>query len=190
MKLEDLREKAINFKGKDYVLVKDRVIYFNETYSDGCITTELLSDYDSEMVVFRAMVYPDGLEGRFFTGYSQARWNDTSSFVNRSSAMENAETSAVGRALAMMGIGVIDSVASVDEITKADNEKRQWLNEPELSQVIAAVEDVENVEGLNSYVTDIKLKYLLSKTNKQRLNDAYEAKMSEFISDIRQIKNG
>jgi transcriptional regulator NrdR family protein len=39
--------------------------------------------------------------------------------VNKTAALENAETSAVGRALAMMGIGVIESIASVDEINKA-----------------------------------------------------------------------
>mgnify|MGYP001561718592 CR=1 FL=1 len=114
---KDLREKAIDFKGKKYVLVADRVLYFNETYPDGCITTELVSQPDAVLVVFRAEVYPDGLNGRKFTGYSQAKWGD--GYINKTSAIENAETSAVGRALAFMGIGVIDSIASIDEINKA-----------------------------------------------------------------------
>lgn len=114
-----LQEKAIKFKGKDYVLVSDRVKYFNENYS-GSITTKLISKPDAEMVVVKAVVqYIDekGLD-HGFTGMSQAKWSDTQSFVNKTSALENAETSAVGRALAFMGIGVIDSIASVDEVKK------------------------------------------------------------------------
>lgn len=115
-----LKDKAIQFKGKAYVLVSDRVNYFNEVYPDGSIQTQLISDPTADMVVVKAIVTPDAKEQRFFTGYSQAKWSDTSSFVNKTSALENCETSAVGRALAFMGIGVIDSIASVDEIKKAD----------------------------------------------------------------------
>lgn len=115
-----LKDKAIQFKGKAYVLVSDRVNYFNEVYPDGSIQTQLISEPNADMVVVKAIVTPDAKEQRFFTGYSQAKWSDTSSFVNKTSALENCETSAVGRALAFMGIGVIDSIASVDEIKKAD----------------------------------------------------------------------
>ena len=114
-----LKDKAIQFKGKAYVLVSDRVNYFNEVYPDGSIQTQLISEPTADMVVVKAIVTPDTKEQRFFTGYSQAKWSDTSSFVNKTSALENCETSAVGRALAFMGIGVIDSIASVDEIKKA-----------------------------------------------------------------------
>jgi hypothetical protein len=115
---KDLKEKAIQFKGKSYVQVKDRIAYFNETYPHGCIETQLVEIKDS-MVIFKAVTIPDTKEpNRYFTGYSQASFNDTNSFVNKTSALENAETSAVGRALAFMGIGVIDSVASIDEINK------------------------------------------------------------------------
>ena len=115
---KSLKDKAIQFKGKDYVLVSDRVNYFNETYPNGSIQTQLISEPKDDMVVVKAIVCPDIKEQRVFTGYSQAKWSDSSSFVNKTSALENCETSAVGRALAMMGIGVIDSIASVDEINK------------------------------------------------------------------------
>lgn len=111
---KDLVEKAIDFKGKKYVLVADRVLYFNETYKDGSITTELVSKPDDEMVVVKATVKPN--EKQTFTGYSQATWGE--GYINKTSALENAETSAVGRALAFMGIGVIESIASIDEINK------------------------------------------------------------------------
>lgn len=115
---KDLKDKAIDIKGKKYVLVSDRVLYFNETYTNGSIRTKLLSGSDSELVVMEAKVTPDhDKPERYFTGHSQAKWGD--GYINKTSAMENAETSAVGRALALMGIGVIDSIASVDEINKA-----------------------------------------------------------------------
>ena len=135
---KDLQEVAINFKGKKYVLVSDRVIYFNETYPNGCIKTEMLSSGDR--IDFKATVIPDtkNIE-RYFTGHSQASFKDMSSFVNKTSAMENAETSAVGRALAMMGIGVVDSIASIDEINKANNtntEEKPHKTQTNDSQVV------------------------------------------------------
>jgi hypothetical protein len=120
---KELKDKAINIKGKQYVLVSDRVIYFNEAYPEGSITTELVSTPDAQTVIIKATIRPDTL--RTFTGYSQATWGD--GYINKTSALENAETSAVGRALAFMGIGVLESIASVDEINKANTyPARQW----------------------------------------------------------------
>lgn len=113
---KELNDKAIDIKGKKYVLVSDRILAFNEKYESGMITTDLVSSPSDQMVIVKATVYPEAGTNRHFTGYSQATWGD--GMVNKTSALENAETSAVGRALAMMGIGVIDSVASVDEINK------------------------------------------------------------------------
>lgn len=117
---KDLTEKAIDFKGKKYVLVADRVIYFNEQYPKGSITTELVSTPDADTVIIKATVKPN--EEQVFTGYSQATWGE--GYINKTSALENAETSAVGRALAFMGIGVIESIASIDEINKTTTTKQ------------------------------------------------------------------
>ncbi len=118
----------IDIKGKAYVLVKDRIVFFNDNFTNGRITTKLLSEPDAEMVVMRATVIPDIEQpGRIFIGHSQAKWGQ--GMVNTTAAMENCETSAVGRALAMMGIGVIDSIASVDEINKATSNKEEYAAE-------------------------------------------------------------
>lgn len=119
-----LAEKAVDIKGKKYVLVSDRVLAFNELYPKGSIFTELVSDPDSQRVIVKATVQPnDQVEPnhflRSFTGYASETIGK--GFINQSSALENAETSAVGRALAMMGIGVLDSIASADEVNKAIN---------------------------------------------------------------------
>jgi hypothetical protein len=120
---KSLSSKAVDIKGKQYVLVSDRVLYFNEKYPNGSIETELLSEPHDDRVVVKASVYPNkfelptGTPFRCFVGHSQAVIGE--GMVNKTAALENAETSAVGRALAFMGIGVIESVASADEIHKA-----------------------------------------------------------------------
>lgn len=111
---------TVDIKGNDYTLVKDRVLYFNKTYPKGSIETELLSDPKDKVIVMKAIIKPD--ENRVFTGHSQEVVGD--GYINKTSALENAETSAVGRALAMMGIGVIESIASADEVNKAGNREQ------------------------------------------------------------------
>ena len=117
-KERSLKAAAVDIKGKQYVLVADRVVYFNEAYPNGAIQTEKLqSDVDKQVIV-KATVYPDiDKPTRYFTGYSQTIMGQ--GMVNSTAALENAETSAVGRALAFMGIGVIESIASADEMNKA-----------------------------------------------------------------------
>lgn len=113
---KSLKNKAIKIQGKDYVLVADRILFFNEEYPNGSIKTEYTEQDDR--VTFRATVIPDTTKPeRVFIAHSQAVWGV--GMVNKTSALENAETSAVGRSLAMMGIGVIESIASVDEIHKS-----------------------------------------------------------------------
>ncbi len=115
---KSLKSKAIKFKDKDYVLVKDRVIAFNEDNPNGSIRTTLISQPQDEMVIIKAIAIPDvsNLE-RYFTGYSQATWGE--GYINKTAALENCETSAIGRCLASMGYGVLESLASADEIFKA-----------------------------------------------------------------------
>lgn len=125
--MTNLNEKAITIKGASYVLVKDRIIFYNENYPDGSIVTELVSYQDGHIVV-KAKVTPDSTKpDRFFTGHSQAV--EGQGYINKTAALENAETSAVGRALALMGIGVLDSVASVDEMVKAGATDPEWIKD-------------------------------------------------------------
>lgn len=117
MEDKSLKGKAIDIHGKEYVQVKDRVEYFNKTYENGAIHTDLVSS--EGIFIVKAMVIPDmDNRDRFYTGYSQASFNDKGD-ANKTAPLEVAETSAVGRALAFMGIGVIESIASADEVHKA-----------------------------------------------------------------------
>lgn len=113
---KSLKEKAVDIKGKKYVPVAERIVWFNENVEDGSITTELLSEPSAERIVVKATVEAGE---QTFTGHAQEIVGE--GYINKTSALENAETSAVGRALAMMGIGVIESIASSDEVVKATN---------------------------------------------------------------------
>jgi hypothetical protein len=164
---KSLKEKAIKFKGKEYVLVADRVIYFNETYPKGCIKTELITVPESKMVIVKAFVYPDGaIDARHFTGYSQATWGQ--GYINQTSALENAETSAVGRALAMMGIGVIDSIASVDEIKKAESMVEKARNGQAID-IVDYQEAIERNPKVGFQINEAKKEYKRSPEYKKTL---------------------
>jgi len=136
--------------------VADRIIYFNENYKNGSITTELITEHSSDKIIIKATVTPDiATPQRFFTGYSQATVGQ--GYINKTSALENAETSAVGRALAMMGIGVIESVASVDEINKAKTEEQiQKLNK--IEEKIQKVDKDDDKKKQIKKICDLKCK--------------------------------
>ncbi len=106
---------TINIKGKEYILVKDRIIEFNSSYANGKITTEIIKN-DETSVIVKAIITPDIKNPeRNFTGHSEAYRKGQMGDV----PVEIAETSAVGRALAMLGIGIVDSIASADEVLNA-----------------------------------------------------------------------
>lgn len=107
---------TINIKGKEYVTVAERVRYFNETYPNGMIETDI--SFDGELVRSRAKITPDtDKPQRYFIGHAEENRED--GMVNKTSAVENCETSSIGRALGLMGIGIIDGIASADEIILA-----------------------------------------------------------------------
>lgn len=111
--------RTINIKGKEYVPVSERIKEFrnNPAYAGYTMQTviEYLADDWSE-VIMKTSIY-DAELGLVATGY--AHEEKTGSAINRTSFVENCETSSVGRALAMLGIGIDASVASADELTGA-----------------------------------------------------------------------
>lgn len=113
----------ISIRGKNYIEVKDRVVEFNKDYPNGSITSEIVQQ-DDKLITMRATVTPDcDKPERKFTGTAQEWKDDPKSMVNKTSFVENCETSAVGRALALIGIGVIDSIASAEEVMIAKNKE-------------------------------------------------------------------
>ena len=100
----------------DYVQVNERIEKFYEKYPDGSIQTEIQSIVDG-VVIIKAYAYRDREDPRPATGHSYEKEN--SSFINKTSYIENCETSAVGRALAMLGFEIKKSIASKEEVENA-----------------------------------------------------------------------
>ena len=178
---------TINIKGKEYVLVKDRILHFNESCPNGAIQTERISDGDKEII--KAIVVPDcDKPARFFTWYSQAkRWDG---YINQTSALENAETSAVGRALAMMGIGIIDSIASADEVNKAQNQtknqtssaqagEKPWFNNPQLEELEKKSAFIASFTTAQDLIDEIGKTYRISWAMKEEIAEVREDNLWE-----------
>ncbi len=100
----------VNIHGKQYVTVDERVKAVHEKCQTVSITTELLPI--TESIVVKATVVT---EKGTFTGISAANPAKT---IEKQSPYEVAETSAVGRALGFAGYGVINGIATADEIAK------------------------------------------------------------------------
>lgn len=106
--------RTTNIKGKEYAEVNQRIKAFRMCYPMGYIRTELLSVEDG-VCIMRAEV---GI-GENILGTGTAYEKETSSYINKTSYIENCETSAVGRALGMAGFGIDTSVASYEEVSNA-----------------------------------------------------------------------
>ncbi len=121
--------KTINIKGKEYVPVVERVKEFHRLHPDGFITTEIVSN-DEKRVIVKATVefsrLEDGNQVGKYTGFSQSEWGKG---MMGGVALEVAETSAVGRALGFANIGLIDGIATADEIRKVGKKNNEEVDE-------------------------------------------------------------
>lgn len=114
--------KTTTIKGKEYAEVHQRVKAFRMVYPEGFIKTEIVSNENGVCVIKATVGYRDYdgsqlIENVLATGYAYE--NETSSFINKTSYIENCETSAVGRALGLAGFGIDTSIASSEEVQNA-----------------------------------------------------------------------
>ena len=111
--------KSQKIHGKSYAMVHDRVNYFRgeAMYKDLGIETEVVH-FSEEHCVVRAFVRDK--DGFILASGIAHEWKlDPKSAVNKTSFVENAETSAIGRAMACLGIGIEDAYASAFEVELA-----------------------------------------------------------------------
>lgn len=140
MNFKDLQEankfiSTIELKGKSYALVNERVKAFRFLFPNGTIKTTLLED-NGERCTMLAEVFDN--EKLIATGH--AFEEKSSSFVNKTSYIENCETSAIGRALAMVGIGIDVSIASYEEVNNAiNNQGKEETALPNRADMIKAI---------------------------------------------------
>ena len=137
--------ESIKIKGKDYIQVHERVAEFrrNPLYKSLSIETDIVEKNYSELtgdivknekvvgkktskvldsIIIKCVIR--NKDGNIVsTGYAQEE--KTTSFVNETSFVENCETSAVGRALGFLGLGIKDSIASADELVVAISKQKK-----------------------------------------------------------------
>ena len=145
--------------GKDYAMVVERVKEFNSRYPDGQILTEIVSNIDG-VVIFKAHAVVNGVI--LGTGHAQER--EGSSNINKTSHIECAETSAIGRCLAF-GIGLMPdgSIASYEEIETAkiqqaelgEKERLFKLSAELLAQQLWTAIEGDDEEGILEVIKDV-----------------------------------
>lgn len=122
-KVQELNKslKYTEIKGKNYITVNQRVLAFRELYPKGRINTEIvkISADNGTTVIVKASVY-DG-DALISTGHALETPAKNKN-INQFSALENCETSAVGRALGLLGIGSTDSIASLEEVQPIEDD--------------------------------------------------------------------
>jgi len=134
----------VNIRGKEYQTVALRVQKFREQHPDWSIITALISR-DAETVVMLASVMNE--QNRIIaTGHAEEFRN--ASQINSTSALENCETSAIGRALAAAGFGGTE-FASANEVQNAIHQQSK-PNTPDLKPIIQSLEQAKNVSELQN----------------------------------------
>lgn len=134
------------FNLDDYVEVNVRIEKFWNDYPDGRIETDIVR-WEGDTVVMNAKVYKDKADN-FPAATGHAYEVEGSSYINKTSALENCETSAVGRALAIMGYEIKKSVASKEEVVNAKLQQEDVKKRLKKLKTLA--------QGNKSYQTIIK----------------------------------
>lgn len=123
--------KTTQIKSKQYAEVKERVKAFRKLFPMGRIETAIIDLSDTEVTV-KATIYAGNMP--IATGL--ANENKNASSINRTSYIENCETSAVGRALGFAGIGIDAAIASADEVTGAEIQQDRIRTQEEADTLI------------------------------------------------------
>lgn len=168
--------KPMAIKDKDYVPVNERIKAFRMMYPRGRIITEIVS-LENGVVTMKASIYTD--EGILIaTGYAQEK--EGSTFINKTSYIENCETSCVGRALGNAGLLGSDSFASYEEVANAMAQQNDGL---------ITTEQFEDLKKMYSK-DDIKVMYKqLGITKASDIPvDFYEKKKQEHEAKVRAME--
>lgn len=155
--------RTTDIKGKDYAQVNERIKAFRMCHPLGSIQTEIIS-IDNGVVTMKSCVF-DETGVLLGTGYAQEKENST--FINKTSFIENCETSAVGRALGMCGFGIDVSIASAEELENA----------------------IHNQELEEKRVQELSIKYAQLRSTLTQLNcDFRDQKVNEYILKHASVK--
>lgn len=162
---------VVNIHGKEYKTVAKRVDEFRQDNGKDLSIVTSLVDRDENAVVMKAEILDK--DGRVIaTGYAEE--HRTASQINKTSALENCETSAIGRALANFGLGG-GEYASADEVANAINQQEKaTTNAPRYQKSSLSFDDIrahlktlEKISEVDAYSKEVAKSYP-NPTEKQR----------------------
>ena len=170
--MSNYKFKTTNIRGKQYVEVNERIKFFRqeEEYKNWTISTEFTA-LDAEQCVCKAIV-ADTNQRVIATGH--AHEERSASHINKTSYVENCETSAIGRALAMMGIGIDTSIASANEVNDA-------IAKQESEPVKKATKTRKSADEPD--LMSKAIGYIKSATDKRKAFDSVVAKYGEQLTE-------
>jgi len=151
--------ESMSIQGKEYVLVKTRLQYFRKHYENADIKTEILH-FDGDSIMVKVIIFVDGKSVSEGIAHEEKGKNP----INATSFCEIAQTSALGRALGILGIGITTSVATWDEVNSAikqqeanarADELMQYKAESLASKLIMAIES-DDEEGVSEVEKDYR----------------------------------
>lgn len=165
--MSNYKFKTTNIRGKQYVEVNERIKFFRqeEQYKNWTLMSEF-SVLDSEQAVCKATIADTA--GRVIA-VGHAHEERGSSNINKTSYVENCETSAIGRALAMLGIGIDTSIASANEVQDAISKQ----GAPAQAKADAPVENI----------MDKAVSYIKSQTDKEKAFASIYNKYKDQLTD-------
>lgn len=178
----------VDVKGKGYIEVNQRVKAFRMIYPEGAIVTEII-DCANGVVTMKATAIDN--EGKILaTGFANEK--ESASFINKTSYIENCETSAVGRALGFCGFGIDTSICSADELNNAlEQQKSKPINkrvadekkkaEKGRKQPSAMRDEMEEITMRIATDHGINLDELLQKKGKASLEELTDKELSDFM---------
>jgi hypothetical protein len=158
----------VNIRGKEYMTVALRVQHFRERHPMWAIETHV-EDRTEDYVVMRCEISNE--EGRILaTGHAEEFRK--SSQINSTSALENAETSCIGRALASLGFGGSE-FASANEVQNA------IAQQPGVEKAINAIKEAGSMEALKIVYTSA-IRQFKSESDLAKINAAKDARKAEL----------
>jgi len=166
----------VNLRGKQYATVAERITALHAaTGGQYTVVTEIVR-WEDEIVVMRAtLTIP---ECGSYTGHSYER--EGSSQVNKMSALENCETSAIGRALAAAGYGGTE-YASANEVSNAIHQQQNG-NGHHKPPADPKAEFERMVREQN--LEDHTMQLLYASYDVENLASVPESKRREFYKDV------
>lgn len=136
--------KTTDLHGKDYAEVNQRIKAFRSLLPNGSIETEIISVANGVVIIKAIVKNEDGV----VLGVGHAYEKENSSFINKTSYIENCETSAVGRALGMCGFGIDTSVASYEEVATAIENQKEKPSKPKPTKAKPVKDDSVDFRSL------------------------------------------